>query len=783
MLESGRELSARFVLVSCLGVGGSGEVWLARDRVDDVEVALKVLPPEAMQHPTAITALEREYAILSALTHTNILRVQGVYRAAGLAWIAMEYAASGNLSRLRGRPTSDILRVTAPVAAALAYLHARGIVHRDVKPANVLLMSDGTPKLADYDAAHRIGATAERCARGSPFSMSPQQLDGEAPSPGDDVYALGATLYELLSGYPPFYPDATCERIRSEKPAQLPASVPVEVADLIARMLAKAPAERPAMDKVESELKTLASASDNDRSETPPVRIEPPSVRPPGASGEPLRSEWRRPAASAGASAHDLRREGFRRGLAASAIGIGVLAVLVVFFALPRWVNNQQPASAAATAASPSTASLDAERAAEKKKEVDFAALARAKQEAEDLRAPLAERLEALRDRAVDVWGGAELSQVNEELAAGDKSMEAREYMAAVEHFNNAAPLVDTLEQRAGEVLKEQLTAGATALAEGRSADARTAFELATKLDPKNEVAASGLKRASTLDSVLELLANGERLEKEERMQEALDHYRKALALDAQTTRASEGVARLEARLANDAFASAMARGFSALANADPAGARSAFQAAGKIRPNAPEVAQALRQIEQEQRTNVIGTKLRAAQALEAQEQWADALKEYRSVLELDSTVAAAHEGVARVSPRAALNEQLELYLTQPERLFSQPVRAAARESLARAQSIQNPGPVLQKQITTLDDWLARADIPVTVPLQSDNQTQVTIYRVGSLGTFQERLLELVPGRYTVVGTRPGYRDVRRQIDVLPGAALEPIIIRCEDRI
>ncbi|HJY37952.1 MAG TPA: hypothetical protein VJ299_10820, partial [Steroidobacteraceae bacterium] len=149
----------------------------------------------------------------------------------------------------------------------------------------------------------------------------------------------------------------------------------------------------------------------------------------------------------------------------------------------------------------------------------------------------------------------------------------------------------------------------------------------------------------------------------------------------------------------------------------------------------------------------------------------------------LDSTVAAAQEGIARVTPRTALNEQLELYLTQPERLFSQPVRAAARDTLARAGNISNAGPVLQKQLATLKDWIARADVPVSVALQSDNVTQVTIYRVGQLGTFAERSLELVPGSYTVVGTRPGYRDVRREINVRPGAASEPVVIRCEDRI
>jgi hypothetical protein len=226
-----------------------------------------------------------------------------------------------------------------------------------------------------------------------------------------------------------------------------------------------------------------------------------------------------------------------------------------------------------------------------------------------------------------------------------------------------------------------------------------------------------------------------------------------------------------------------MARGYSALAKADYAGARAAFEAARRVRPDAPEIPQALRQIEQEQRTGIISAKLGVAQEHEGQERWADALKEYRAIVELDSTVAAAQEGIARVSPRAALNEQLDLYLTQPERLFSQPVRAAARDTLARASSISSPGPLLQKQVTTLKDWVARADVPVPVALQSDNLTQVTIYRVGELGAFAERSLDLVPGSYTLVGTRPGFRDVRREINVRPGSAPQPVVIRCEDPI
>src|SRR4030095_11772533 len=125
----------------------------------------------------------------------------------------------------------------------------------------------------------------------------------------------------------------------------------------------------------------------------------------------------------------------------------------------------------------------------------------------------------------------------------------------------------------------------------------------------------------------------------------AVEQFRKALALDSEAPRAADGIARIDAKFAADAFASTMARGYAALAKADYTGARAAFEAARRVRPAAPEIPQALKQIEQEQRTGVISAKLGVAQEHEAHERWADALKEYRAVAELDSTVAAGPEG------------------------------------------------------------------------------------------------------------------------------------------
>lgn len=790
MAESGQALSARFVLVRPLRAGGGGVVWLAQDRERERLVAVKLLDDELMQDVAAVAALQRECERTKALEHPNIVRVDGLYRSAQHAWIAMEYLSGGDLTQLRGRSCMEILRAVLPVAGALAFAHRAGLVHRDLKPANVLLTSGGEPKLADLGVALAIGARPARAGLGSPYSMSPQQLAGAPASPADDVYGFGALLYELLSGYPPFYPDVSEERIRTEPAAALSvAGLPAAIVELVHGCLAKAPQERPAdMESIERILTTeLANLSVTKQAAAGSVNVAPPLVAPPSirpplpgrsvAQGETLRSEWRR-TQPGGHSAEELRRQGFRRGLGMAALILGVSGVAGVFFVLPRWVGETQPAQPVAIAKPKQPTPAPAA-----KQPLDFAALARAKQAAEDQRAALGDRLQKLRGAAVEEWGGADFKRFTDEMTAGDQALAAREYVSASQHFTALEPVLAVLEQRAKEVLAPQLAAGAKALAEGRSADAKAAFELASKIDPKNAQAARGLKRAATLDQVLALLTTAERLERDGELTAAADTYRKALALDNETARASQGLARIGTRQANDVFGSAMARGLTALSQSKYAEARSAFAEASRVRPNAPEVAQALKQIEQGERTRSIAAKLETAGKLESQERWAEALKEYQAVLQLDPTVDFANEGAARTKPRADLNQQLELYLTQPERLFSAPVRSAAHEALQRAAAIVDAGPVLKRQIQTLTDWLARADTPVPVALQSDNLTQVTIYRVGALGTFEQRSLELTPGSYTVVGTRPGYRDVRREINVMPGGAPQQVTIRCEEKI
>ena len=129
------------------------------------------------------------------------------------------------------------------------------------------------------------------------------------------------------------------------------------------------------------------------------------------------------------------------------------------------------------------------------------------------------------------------------------------------------------------------------------------------------------------------------------------------------------------------------------------------------------------------------------------------------------------------------LDAAFDSYLEQPQRMFSSDVRGAARATLAQAAAVPNPGPRLRRQIADTTALLAAAETPVEVAFASDNLTDVVIYRVGRLGTFDRKAMELLPGRYTVVGSRNGFRDVRREVTILPGRTVPEVVIRCEERI
>ncbi len=765
---SGQVVAARYRLARPLATGHDAHTWLARDEVSGRDVVLRL-----HQQPADIASVQ----VRAAVSHPTLLAPLATHVEDGVTVEVFEYLPGGEIGRLRGRAWTLIARRLLPVADAIAALHEKGWVHGDIKSANVMLDADGLPRLVDLGNAQRIGAIQPTGA--SPYSTSPERLDGAPAATAADIYAFGVLLYELVSGHPPFYPDITPDRVRGEAPALLTGQPEPSSAlrELVARCLAKRAEARPAsMRDIRDELQAAveaasASASATAAAASPAATWQP---RPP-ADALPVQAQWRR-STSAAPSAQSLRNEGFRRGLLTGGLLLALAAAGFTFFMLPGLVESRRPAPVA-PAAAPVAKQAPAQPAA------DLARLAAVKLRAESRRAPLPARLQQLEQRAAASWGGGAYEQARRDLAAGDAAMTARDYDAALQRFDALAQGLAGLEQRLPAVIAERKAAAAAAFAAGRAAAAAERYAAVLQVAPNDAGARTGLARARVLDDVLRETAAGARAEQAGDAKSALAAYRRALQLDPATQGAQAGIARLGARETNDVYAAAMAQAMTALARKDYPAAQAAFERADRIRPGTAEVADGLQQIRRAGETRSLSGTIDRALAAERTEQWSQALALYGEALKAEPALRAAQEGVERAEPRAMMDAELQSFLAKPERLYSPAGRDIARNVLERAARIATPGAHLQEQRAQLAQMLRAAETPIAVALASDNATDVQIYRVGKLGFFEQKNVELMPGRYTVVGTRQGFRDVRKELTLLPGTPPPTLVVRCEEPI
>jgi hypothetical protein len=467
--------------------------------------------------------------------------------------------------------------------------------------------------------------------------------------------------------------------------------------------------------------------------------------------------------------------------LAGAALAALLLLAFGVFFYLPTLV--EQPAEDPAPPLSPAATPQPAPRQETAPADIDYQALAEQMRVAEESRDAYQALFEEYDQRNATQWGGDAFASARGAGEEADRQFKAREFPAARENYRKGLAWLQQVSETATRLVHEQLQAGERAIAQGQSAAARKAFEFALNVEPDNATAQRGLKRAETLDEVFSLTAAAAAAERAGRLPDAVRDYEEALKLDPETAAASEGLARAKNLIASNAYAAAMSKAMSALSEGDPAAARQALAAAGRIRPAAPEVQNGLaRAAELERQQQVVGHQQKGEE-FERSERWKEALAEYEAALKVDPALAYALQGRARVQPRLGLHQQFEELNASPERLLSAAVRTQASALLAEAKKVASPGPVLSRQVEQLSAALAQARIPMPVVLRSDNQTQVAINRATQLGTFSQHRLDLLPGRYVLIGTRQGYRDVRRELTVLPGKTPDPVTIQCEERI
>ena len=294
-LAPGQRVFDRFILKRLLGQGGTGVVWLAHDRVLEQPVALKFLADELLHDRHAVERLKHETRRNLKLSHPNIVRIHDFLQDAHAAAILMEYIEGWSLWTLKVDKPRQIFTVAEitpwlrELFDALGYAHRQaGIVYRDLNPANLLLDGRGQLKITDFGLARNLNRSPTKDfvdlrMVGTDIYMSPQQWSGADPAVTDDIYSIGATIYELLTGKPPFYQGNILDQVYDAVPPRLNArlaelgvrdvQIPAAYEETVAACLSKFPAERPAS---VNELAMWLGLNETAVSSTPPSSIEPP---------------------------------------------------------------------------------------------------------------------------------------------------------------------------------------------------------------------------------------------------------------------------------------------------------------------------------------------------------------------------------------------------------------------------------------------------------------------------------------------------------------------------
>ncbi len=782
-LSEGTRLANRYTLARRLGRGGAAETWLATDRITRANVALKILVDDRI----GADALRREWQLAIRLMHAHIVRAFEFHEDDG-AFYSLQFIDGPDISVLSGAPPAHSLPPVALVADALRYAHAKGVVHRDVKAANILLDHNGAPYLIDFGVAATQGQDP---GGGSLIAASPQQLSGSAPEPADDIFALGGLVYELVSGRSPWSSEDTARDILEREPSPLAAAdgaaVPAGLQQLVARMLDKDAAQRPDAESVASRLAELGY---------PPAPAPKRYVATAGGSRDevietreavrPRRQAPRSPAAASTAPSS---------GMSPRTLGISLAVLLLllfgVVFLLPKTVEKATDVPAADTAApadGPPAADAEAEDA-----EVEFNEniddLSGRDQRVQDRAATeevlgeLLSKMDTLESRAVQRWGGLRFARAQAVYAEGDEAYLARDYATASQKYREAIEIVEPLLDEVDKVFESTYAEARAALEAADPVEAVRLFDLAAAISPGHRGAQQGLERARNLETVLALMDQGLAQENELELQAARHSFERAVELDPAWQPAQVALERVRGTIKQMEFDQRMTEGLTALAESDFLAARAAFRMAQKLKPGSPEPADGLLQVDQGIRLQEISSLEQQAARQEQAEQWSEASATYERILELDSNLAFAQDGLGRARQMQALHEKLEGYIAEPDSLSRPSTMQSATALLLDITRMDTIGARLADRRDELSRLLKRAATPLTVTLLSDNQTDVSIYKVGKLGSFDEHELSLRPGTYVAVGVRPGYRDVRLEFRVAPEIDMEPIVVRCEEPI
>lgn len=380
-------------------------------------------------------------------------------------------------------------------------------------------------------------------------------------------------------------------------------------------------------------------------------------------------------------------------------------------------------------------------------------------------------------------WGNGTYEEILQLANQGDAQYRNESFAAAAAFYGRAMQKAGRLAAGGPAALEKLMTQSLEAIEAGDGESARQKLWAARKIDPGNRQVKKLLQRAVQAEKVQQLFQNGQRLEKDAAAERALTQYRRALELDPDAVRVRKAYHDLSVQVADAKYRRFMSQGLSAFERREYHRARDSLLKAQAVKPGAAQVRDALSQVNvarQKQRMDILRQQALAA---EAAENWTLALQSYRAALAMDDKIAFAVDGKQRIEVQIRRSKHLDFFLEKPQSLQYDRRLDQARELIRELEAAPVHGSRLSRDTQRLKRLVTLYATPVLVTIVSDGLTNVAVYRVGRLGRFTIHRLQLLPGIYTIVGSRDGYQDVRRKIIVKPGRQPFQITIACKTRV
>ncbi len=723
------------------------ESWIATHRQTGDRVLVRFMATRL--DDDTWSSVNKRVSTLRGLVHQNIsLNVEAGIED-GIQYLVEPYLTDSQILNLDDPGIWPLLQ---QILGALIYAHNLGIAHGTLCPGNIMVDASGIVHITGF-ALPPVTYPANEQAY-----LSPQVLAGRDPGTDDDIYSLGCILFKALTGK------------SWKKDVELDLPLDAHLERQLRAMLSESPFERPTTllelreslgSHFEGSSTAIESVAFSRRSSSV---LETTTTPTPDLIGK--RQDQAIP---------------LQRVLLA---GICLLIFAALLFAfLPTNTPSETLSSANSPVVITTGGPAATSTAAPVVTPLESARLEMFQKQGEEYARDILRQQLDLEDTGVIFWARNDYEKIGADLDAADNMYRNQQFDSALDQYKAVLASLVKLKSRAPGELEKHTGSGDKALLEGDAETALTSFTIATSIDGESKDLQHKLARAETLDQVQDLVRQGEVFERNGELDTARETFKTAKDLDGEWQPAKKGLSRIQRAIMQRNFQIAMSEGFREISSKNYDEARKGFSRAKKILPDSAEPEDGLLQVEQSERNDIILDHQKNAQAHLVSGNWPGAIGEYEAALLIADSLEFALTGLDYAKSRLALQARMQEFLRDPTLLQSNEGLAEASAALRQASRITPKADQLLDHIDILARLISTARIEIPVTINSDGKTEVTVRRHTALGKVTNKVVFLIPGRYTVVGQRLGYRDVREDLVLLAGEPSPILEIASTERV